>query len=125
MTPLGFKFEQAIDTKLEDDLPDEDSDVLDPSKADDKPKIAAKMRNETAIASLAMAFTNASQMGLIDEAQTLGYPDGLAFLVIRQRLDKYNPTDTMSRVELRMKLNKIETKKNDDPKKLFEQISKV
>ena len=72
-----------------------------------------------------MAFTNPSQIGLIHEAQTLDYPDGLAFMVIEKLLDKYKPTDMMSRVELRMKLNKIKMKKNDDPKKLFEQISKV
>ena len=120
-----YKFKQAIGTKAEDDLPDKDSDVLDPTKDKDKPKNQARARNELAVASLTMAFTNPSLIGLIHEAQTVDYPDGLAFLVIKQLLDKYKPTDTMSRVELRLKLNKIKMKKSQDPKKLFEQIAEV
>ena len=38
---------------------------------------------------------------------------------------KYQPQDTITRVELRQKLNKIKMKKNEDPAKLFEQISQI
>ena len=67
------KLKQAIGigTEAEDALPDKDSDALDPTKDEDKPKIAARARNEIAIASLIMAFTHPLKIGLIHEAQTL------------------------------------------------------
>ena len=98
---------------------------LTPTRMRTIPKILAKQRNETAIASLTMAFLKESQIGWIYEAQTSDYPDGLAYLVIDQLLAKYKPTDTISRVELCQKLNKIKMKNIDNLKKLFKQISAV
>ena len=67
-----------------------------------------------------MAFSNESEMGIIYEAQTLEYPDGLAYLVVKQLMDQYKLTDTMFRVEMPQKLNKIKMKRNKNSKKLFE-----
>ena len=72
-----------------------------------------------------MAFTTNELLGYIHEAMTAEYPDGLAFLVVRQLLDDFQPQDKMSRVELRRRLNAIKMKPNENPKRLFEQISTV
>ena len=39
--------------------------------------------------------------------------------------EKYQPTDRVSRVELRRKLNRVEMGKTDDPSQLFEQIASI
>ena len=117
------KFKEAIAETVDAELPDKDSDALDENT--DKDKILAKRQNEIAMASLTMAFTKEEQMGYIYEAQTDDYPDSIAFLVTRQLLQKYKPTGTMSRIELRQQLNQIKMNKNEDPKTLFEQIGAV
>ena len=92
------KFREALGEQPERDMPATDADSLDPTKDQDKPKIVANKRNETAIACLTMAFFSESQLGLIYAAQTDDYPGGLACLVIRQLMRKYKPKDTISRV---------------------------
>ena len=72
-----------------------------------------------------MAFTTNELLGYIHESMTAEYPDCLAFLVVRQLLDDFMPQDKMSRVELRRRLNAIKMKPNENPKRLFEQISTV
>ena len=97
------KFKEAIAVTMDADLPNNDSDALNENA--DKAKILAKRQNEVAMASLTMAFTKEEQMGYIYEAQTDDYPDGITFLVIWQLLQKYKPANTMSRIELRQRLN--------------------
>ena len=70
-------------------------------------------------------FTSNELLGYIHEAMTAEYPDGLAYLVVRQLLDNYMPQEKMSRVELCCRLNAIKMKPNDNPKRLFEQINTV
>ena len=52
-----YKFKEAISPDPENDLPANDADTLDESNSKDKPLIAAKRRNETAMACFSMAFT--------------------------------------------------------------------
>ena len=66
-----------------------------------------------------MAFTSKTQLGLIYEAQTEDYPDGLAHLVIDQLLKKHKPQDMISRVELCRRLNKIKMNPKKDPEHIF------
>ena len=110
------KFKEAIRTAPDPDLPARDGIVLDAKTASDVKAIRAKDRKEKDIANLTMAFSGAAQLGLIYDAQTVEYPDGLAFLVINQLLQEHKPTNLMSRVKLRQILNKIKMKKNKNPK---------
>ena len=119
------KFKEAMGTDPKNMMPAKISTTLDPSKDSHKPRIEAKKRNETAIACPTMAFINEEQLGYINEAMTTDYPDGLAYLVVRQLLDKYKPQNTISRMELRHQLNQITMKPNKDPKRLFEKIRTI
>ena len=83
------KFKETIGDKPESYLPRTDSVVLDPTKEAHKPRTEAKKRNELAITCLIVAFINEEQLGLIYEASTDEYLDGLAFLVIWQLLQKF------------------------------------
>ena len=95
------KFKEVLGTDPETDMPRTDAQPLSPTRDIYKPSIEAKKRNETAISCLTMAFTNEEQLGYINEAMTDEYPDALAYLVVRQLLDKYKPQDTISSVEPR------------------------
>jgi hypothetical protein len=85
----------------------------------------AKRRNAIAMASLTMAFTSESTMGLIYKAQIEEWPGGLAHLVVKALRAKYMPDDVITKVELRQMLSKVKMKKGDEPSMLFEQLSAI
>ena len=62
---------------------------------------------------------------MIARAQTDEWPNGLAYMVVKELLDKYKPSDNMSRVEAGLMLINVTMKKNDDPSVLFEKISEI
>jgi len=59
------------------------------------------------------------------EAKTNEWPNGLAHLVVAALFKKYQPQDTITRVELRQRLNQVRMKKGQDPVTLFDQISSI
>ena len=121
-----YKFVEAINKDAPDpSMPASDAELLDETVDADKTKIAAKKRNAVAMANLSMAFTSEGTMGLVYKAMTSAWPNGLAHLVIKALFKKYQPQDTVTRVELRQMLNKIGMKKNADPATLFEQIASI
>ena len=77
------------------------------------------------MANLSMAFTSEGSMGLIYKAMTPDWPGGLAYLVVEQLFKKYQPQDTVTRVELRQMLSKVRMKKGVDPATLFEQLASI
>jgi hypothetical protein len=64
-------------------------------------------------------------MGLVFKAKTTEWPDGLAHLVVSALFKKYQPQDTITRVELRQQLSAVKMKKSKVPATLFEQLSSV
>ena len=62
---------------------------------------------------------------MIFKAMTDEWPSGLAHLVVKALNQKYRPKDTISRVELRVMLNKVSLSNKAHPSKLFEQLSKI
>jgi hypothetical protein len=73
-----------------------------------------------------MAFTTEAAMTFIYEGMTnTDWPSGLAYLVVKALKRKCMPEDTISKVELRRRMNEIKTKKGSDPVELFNQISTV
>jgi hypothetical protein len=121
-----YKFVEAINKDAPDpSMPASDAEILDENDDADKIKIAAKKRNSVAMANLSMAFTSEGTMGLVYKAMTTAWPNGLAHLVVRALFEKYQPQDTMTRVELRQRLNKISMKKDTDPATLFEQVATI
>ena len=122
---MVYKFSEALTVGGEADLPASESTMLDETTPDSKLAAAAKKRNAIAMVSFTMAFTSEGTMGLVYKANTTNWPNGLAHMVVTSLAKKYQPQDTITRVELRQQLNKIKMKKNEDPAKLFEQISQI
>jgi len=121
----SHRFKPALRKGGEADMPASEATANDETTTAGKAAEAAKKRNETAMTCLTQAFTAASLMGLVDKSCSKDWPEGLAHLVVERLFKKYQPEDTITRVELRQMLNKIKMKKNEDPAKLFEQISQV
>ena len=85
----------------------------------------AKKANETAMASLTMAFKTDAMLNVVFRVMTNEWPGGLAHKVVSELKRQFQPEDIMSRVELRRSLNKVQMKKGQDPAKLFEQIYSI
>ena len=120
-----YKFRQALAENGDEDLPEKEGEEIDESTTNGKKQLAAKKRNEVAMASFTMAFTSESVMGLVYKASTTNWPSGLAIIVVKGLLKKYRPLDIVSLVELRQRMNKVAMKKGSDPSTLFEQLSAI
>eukprot|EP00977_Amphora_coffeiformis_P019679 scaffold7386_cov160-Amphora_coffeaeformis.AAC.9 len=106
-------------------MPPDEATVLDPSDPDEKLMIEAKKRNAVAVASLTMAFTTQALMKHVNKACDEDWPSGLAHKIVKSLFNKYRPKDNISKVELRMMLNKVSMKPKDNPEKLFEQLAEI
>ena len=62
---------------------------------------------------------------MIHKAISTDWLIGLAYLVVKALFHKYKPIDTISRVEMCLKLNQVNMKKTEDPSTLFEQIGSI
>jgi hypothetical protein len=82
-------------------------------------------RNKLAMSNITLAFTNEGTMGLLYKVKTNYWPGGLAHLLVVALFKKYQPQDTISRVESRQRLSGIKMKKNEDPSILFELINSI
>jgi len=120
-------FTKAIETDPEPDLPgsQREVDALSGNGDETKKKRAAADRNDTAMASLTLAFTTDDLINIIMQSQTADWPDGLASNVVKLLLDKYKPDGIMSLVDEKMALNKIRMGENEHPTKLFDRIKAV
>ena len=111
--------------KKEADLPASQNEALNETEDADKPKIKARNRNSIAMSYLVSAFKSEADLSLAYEAMDDDWPGGQAHLVVTALKEVYQPSDSITEVELYKKLNKVEMKKKDDPKSLFEQIAKI
>jgi hypothetical protein len=78
-----------------------------------------------AIASLTMAFQTDGLINLMLKAESADWPSGRAHLVVDALFMKYRPVDTISRVEMRTRLNNVSMKNNQDPKVMFDQLASI
>lgn len=101
-----FAFAAALATGGEATLPAREDAVIDEATPAGVLSAAAKKRNAIAVAQLTMAFTSNGTMALVYEAVTDEWPSGLAHRIVAALKQKYQPQDTMTRVELRQRLNK-------------------
>lgn len=122
-----WKFSEALVKGGETHLPSsEDLDISAITDEDDRKKsMKAVERNSIAMAQLSMALTTDSGMALVFDAMTDDWPGGLAHVVMTSMEKKFQPADTLTRVELRTKLNGVSMSKSEDPATLFEQISTI
>jgi hypothetical protein len=116
-----YGFSQSIMEIADPDLPAKESSAIDETTDAGKKEAKAKRAIKIAFANLTMAFTTEALMGLIYKARTQDWPNGLAWLVMKEVHKKYFPKDLVSKIELRRALNAVSMKKDV----LFEQISAV
>ena len=120
-----FGFLEALKPGGETALPDTESTIIDETTEDGKLQAAAKRRNAIAVANMTMAFTTDGTMALVYKSKTMAWPNGLAYKITDALKQKYQPEDTMTRVELQHQLNMVKLKKEDDPATMFEQLSAI
>ena len=120
-----YKFRQAIQENGDEDLPESFKEVFDEETPEGKKKMAAIKRNEIAMASFTMAFTTETLMGLVYKASNVDWPSGLTKLVVQGLLQKYRPLDSVSKVEMYIRMSQVNMKKGADPSTLFDQIHAI
>eukprot|EP00977_Amphora_coffeiformis_P005922 scaffold1253_cov146-Amphora_coffeaeformis.AAC.5 len=118
-------FLPALQVGGEGDMPADEATALDLNDPTEKRQAEAKKRNAVAVASLTMAFTTQALMKHVTKACNDDWPGGLAHKIVKSLFAKYRPKDNITKVELRMMLNKVSMKNNDDPDKLFEQLGEI
>jgi len=72
-----------------------------------------------------MAFNNNGIMGMVSKAMTQEWPDGLAYLVVQNLMKRFRPVDTISKVEMRQRLNQVTMKEGSNPSLLFEKLATI
>ena len=97
--------------KKEAELPATQDEEFDKTKDADKLKIKACNRNSIAMSYLVSAFKSEADLSLAYEAMDDDWPGGQAHLVVTALKDVYQPSDSITKVELYEKLNKVEMKK--------------
>jgi hypothetical protein len=122
---IYYDFKEALTGEDDKIRPSSDKEEIDAATSEGKVKEEAKKRNQRAMMYLTMAFTSESVMGMVYRSRTAAWPGGLARSVVMSLMKKYRPIDTISRVELRQKLNKVTMKKGEDPATLFAQLSVI
>jgi hypothetical protein len=120
-----FGFLAALQHGGETTMPADETTVIDETTSIGKLTAAAKKRNAIAVANMTMAFTTDSTMALVYKSKTSAWPSRLSHLIADALKAKYQPQDTMTRVELRHQLNKVKLKKGANPATLFEQLSSI
>jgi hypothetical protein len=91
-----YKFNKALASEGDADLPENDVAVIDIGTDIGKLQDAAKKRNTLAMANLSIAFTTEGTMQLIYKAIRTKWPEGKASDVIKHLLKKYTPHNTIT-----------------------------
>lgn len=91
--------------KKEADLPASQNEALNETEDADKPKIKARNRNSIAMSYLVSAFKSEADLSLAYEAMDDDWPGGQAHLVVTALKEVYQPSDSITEVELYEKLN--------------------
>ena len=72
-----------------------------------------------------MAFMTQTLMKHVTKACDDDWPGGLVHKIVKSLFVKYQPKDNITKVELRMMLNKVLMKSGEEPDKLFEQLREI
>jgi hypothetical protein len=120
-----FGFAAALRIGGEADMPISEDESIDVTTTDGKLKAAAKKRNTVAMCNFTLAFETEVMMAFIYESYSDEWPGGLAHLVVVALNHRFKPQDTMTRVQLRVKLSQVSMTLKDNPATIFEQLSVI
>ena len=81
--------------------------------------------NVIVIANLTMALTSESLTGMVYQPITIGWPSGLAHMVVDSLFNKYVPKYLVSKIDFCRALNAVIMKKEEDPENIFKAISGI
>src|SRR5688572_366112 len=95
---MGFL--EAIGRVQDLKLPADNAAVIDKKTTAGKAEMKAKKANETAMASLTMAITTDSLIGMINRSCNTTWPNGLACKVVDALFKQYVPQDIISKIEM-------------------------
>jgi gag-polypeptide of LTR copia-type len=82
-------------------------------------------KNELAMASFSIAFTTDKAMNILYASCTENWPDREAHLVVRELYKRYQPLDTVSKVDMRQHLSSVKMKKGTNPSALLETLNSI
>ena len=90
-----------------------------------KEQQTAIKKNEIAMASFSIAFMTEKAMNIVYASCNKNWPEGEAYLVVRELMKRYQPLDTVSKIEMRQRLSRIKLKRGMDPSILFETLTSI
>jgi hypothetical protein len=113
--------------KEEKDIHLPEKEVSEIDETDKKGKLArlAVNRNELSMTSFSISFITESSMNIIYAACTENLPDVEAHLVVQELYKRYRPLDTVSKVNMRHHLSRVNMKKVMNPFESFETITSI
>lgn len=118
-----YKFLSAL--KKDSNMPDSEGSEIDESTAAGKRRAKAKAANALAVASLALSFSKDTLLMYVTKSMTAEWSSGLAYKIMDALKKKYQPDDQLSRVEVRVAMNKVQMKAKEDPTVLIDQLKMI
>jgi hypothetical protein len=118
-------FAESIREEPDPMLPSSHDQEIDMKSEDGAKMILAKKRNDMVVSSFTMAFTKEGITRLVSRLKTKEWPNGLAYLVVKELNNKFRPKDIISKVEMRQRLNQVSMKKGSNPAVLFETLAAI
>jgi len=119
------KIKNILQEERDPNLPEKEVSDWDEENESNKLARIAIKKNDLAMSSFSIAFTSYRAMNIIYAACTKNWPNGEAYLVVRELMKRYCPLDTVSKIEIRQQLSKIRMKKGMDPTILFETLISI
>ena len=104
-------------------MPVRQDDELDP--AQESEKIKAVKKNSAAVAHLTISCNSDEMMAVICGFCSNEWPEGKAWEIWAAFTDRYHPEDQMTEVEFNLELAKLTLNKNEEPRKLFENLATI
>jgi hypothetical protein len=119
------RFKDILKEERDKHLPEKEVSEDEDQKEVTKEQQTAVKKNEIAMASFSIAFTTEKGMNIIYSACNKNWPEGEAYLVVRELMKRYRPLDTVSKIEMRQRLSRIKMKKGMDLSILFETLTSI
>ena len=119
------EFCEALQPIFRNEMPDKCDEVLQDTDDGEKKKKDAPKKNNLAMSYFTMAFTGDELLCMLEEVKTPRFPGGIAWQLLLDLMDKYQPNDTIGAVHQLNELMALKLKKGENPKKLGERIAKI
>ena len=93
---------------------------LDPEETANAVALQCVAKNDMVMAGLTLALESDTLLGMIDNNESMEWPDGLVYQLVNTLHREYTPSDWIDRVSLCAKFVALSLKENENPVQLFE-----